>query len=122
MSAQKRSSAWPQELTFEREARRLKIRFDNGESYDLPFELLRIESPSAEERGHGPEPRTIAGKRKVGVTSADPVGRYAVRIGFDDGHNSGLFTWDYLRDLGKERDGKMRAYLERLAKAGLSRD
>lgn len=113
---------WPQELTFEREARRLRIRFDNGEAYELPFELLRIESPSAEERGHGPAQRTIGGKRLVGVTAAEPVGRYGVRIVFDDGHASGLFTWDYLRDLGKARDSKMRAYLERLAKAGLTRD
>ncbi len=112
---------WPQELTFERAARRLKIRFDNGEAYDLPFELLRVESPSAEERGHGPQARVIGGKRNVGVMRAEPVGRYAVRIVFDDGHDSGLFSWDLLRDLGKEKDGKMRAYLERLQQAGLSR-
>jgi DUF971 family protein len=115
------SRPWPLDLAFDRSARSLRVAFDNGERYDLPFELLRVESPSTEERGHGPAARVVGGKRSVGVTHADPVGRYAVRIVFDDGHDSGLFSWDYLRQLGKEKDQRMRAYLERLRDAGLSR-
>lgn len=113
---------WPLELTFKKSARALHIAFDDGARFDIPFELLRADSPSAEERGHGPEARTIGGKRNVGVTRAEPVGRYAVRIVFDDGHDSGLFSWDFLHTLGRERDQRMGAYLERLKKAGLSRD
>ena len=119
MSAPK---AWPLDLTFDRAARALRILFDDGQRFEIPFELLRIESPSAEERGHGPELRTLGGKRKVSVTRAEPVGRYAVRIVFDDGHDSGLFSWPFLHDLGREKDAKMRAYLLRLEKAGLSSD
>ena len=103
---------WPLELVFQREARTLAIRFDNGESFEIPFELLRVDSPSAEERGHGPQARVIGGKRNVGVTRAEPVGRYAVRIVFDDGHDSGLFSWDYLRELGREKHARMSAYAE----------
>ncbi|MET0182070.1 MAG: DUF971 domain-containing protein [Caulobacterales bacterium] len=112
---------WPRELVFSREHKSLRIAFDNDETYEIPFELLRIESPSAEERGHGPAHRTIGGKRNVAVTRADPVGRYAVRIVFDDGHQSGLYSWEYLRDLGRERDARMNAYLKRLDAAGLQR-
>lgn len=113
---------WPRDLVFAREARVLRIAFDNGETYEVPFELLRAESPSVEERGHGPALRAIGGKRNVGVTRAEPVGRYAVRIVFDDGHASGLFSWDLLRALGREKDARMSAYLKRLEEAGLSRD
>lgn len=113
---------WPQHLLFDRAQRALVVTFDNGDRYELPFELLRAESPSAEERGHGPEKRVVGGKRGVGVTRAEPVGRYAVRIVFDDGHDSGLFSWDLLHDLGRMKDAKQRDYLARLAAAGLSRD
>jgi len=113
---------WPVDLAFDRKTRSLRVSFDNGERYDLAFELLRVESPSAEERGHGPALRVIGGKRGVGVRGAEPVGRYAVRITFDDGHDSGLFSWDYLRQLGREKESRMRDYVERLRAAGLSRD
>lgn len=113
---------WPVELVFRREARVLAIRYDNGDAFEIPFELLRVDSPSAEERGHGPAERTIGGKKQVGVTRAEPVGRYAVRIVFDDGHESGLFSWDYLHELGRDKTKRMNAYFDRLKKAGLKRD
>lgn len=95
---------WPQSLRFSREARTLDIVFDDGARYSIPFETLRTESPSAEVQGHGPgEKKTVTGKQDVLVTAADPVGRYAVRLTFDDGHDSGLFTWDYLYALGEMR-------------------
>lgn len=122
MSADSKTRPWPQDLLFDRAKRALLVTFDNGERYELPFELLRVESPSAEERGHGPEKRVVGGKRSVGVSGAEPVGRYAVRIAFDDGHASGLFSWDFLRDLGRTKDARQRDYLERLSAAGLSRD
>ncbi|MGE3142430.1 MAG: gamma-butyrobetaine hydroxylase-like domain-containing protein [Hyphomonadaceae bacterium] len=113
---------WPVDLEFQRAAAALNIHFDNGDRFSIPFELLRAESPSAEERGHGPQARLIGGKRRVGVNGAELVGRYAVRIRFDDGHDSGLFSWDYLHELGREAPARMRAYEERLKQAGLSRE
>lgn len=115
--------AWPTDLAFDKAARVLTISFDDGARYEIPYELLRAESPSAEERGHGANAkRAIGGKRGVGVTRAEPVGAYAVRIVFDDGHDTGLFSWDFLRELGVERDSRMADYLARLADAQLSRD
>ena len=115
--------AWPTDLAFDTAARVLAISFDDGARYEIPYELLRAESPSAEERGHGANAkRTLGGKRNVGVTRAEPVGSYAVRIVFDDGHDTGLFTWDLLRDLGADREARMADYLTRLAEARLSRD
>ena len=91
---------WPTELVFRRDARVLHIAFDDGVAADIPFERLRVESPSAEVQGHGPgEKRIVRGKEKVGVIEAHAVGRYAVRIVFDDGHDTGIFSWDYLRKL-----------------------
>lgn len=92
---------WPTDLTFDRTARALTIAFDDGARYAIPFEVLRVESPSAEVRGHGGEKKIVTGKENVGVTDALPVGRYAVRIVFDDGHQTGIYTWDYLRELGR---------------------
>ncbi len=115
-------AAWPRDLLFKRDARALCITFDDGASFEIPFELLRIESPSAEDRGHGPAARVIGGKRGVMAVRAEPVGRYAVRIVFDDGHDTGLYSWDFLRTLGREREQRMHDYLRRLSEAGLSRD
>ena len=112
---------WPLELVFQRQARTLLVRFDDGAHFEIPFELLRVDSPSAEERGHGPQARVIGGKRNVGITGAEPVGRYGVRIIFDDGHDSGLFSWDYLRELGRDKETRMAAYAQRLKAAGLER-
>jgi DUF971 family protein len=94
-------SAWPTELVFRRAQRRLDVAYDDGATVSIPFERLRVESPSAEVRGHGGKrPPRVTGKEHVGVVDAKPVGRYAVRIVFDDGHDSGIFSWDYLRQLG----------------------
>ena len=91
----------PTALTFDSKARALHIAFDDGAAFDIPFELLRVESPSAEVQGHGNK-RVVTGKADVGVVDAKPVGRYAVRIIFDDGHDTGIFSWDYLRSLGAQ--------------------
>lgn len=106
---------WPTDLVFDREARALMIAFDDGETFEIPFELLRVESPSAENKGHGGNvPPPVTGKANVNVVKADAVGRYAVRISFDDGHDTGLYSWDLLYDLGREKDEKLRVYRETL--------
>ena len=93
---------WPADLLFRRDARALRVTFDDGAVADIPFETLRVESPSAEVQGHAPDQkRTVTGKENVGVVEANPVGRYAVRIVFDDGHDTGIYTWEYLRKLGE---------------------
>lgn len=116
------SRPWPSDLAFDREAKALVISFDDGARFSIPFELLRVYSPSAEVRGHRPsDAKLISGKQNVGVAKAEPVGRYAVRIGFDDGHDSGLFSWDFLYDLGRNQDKRMRDYMAKLAEAGASR-
>ena len=114
---------WPSDLRFQKEAAQLFIRFDDGHEVTIPYELLRVESPSAETKGHGgqaPPPHTR--KRAIGVTGAEPVGRYALRIQFTDGHNTGLYTWSYLRELGDQKTDRMAAYEKRLAAHGLKRD
>jgi len=116
------SSVWPTKLTFRRGAKRLDITFEGGDAFSIPFELLRVESPSAEVQGHhASQKRLVAGKSKVGMTEAEPVGRYAVRLKFDDGHSSGIFSWDYLYQLGENADAMMADYTARLTAAGLSR-
>ena len=113
---------WPEELRLRNGGRQLQVRFDTGEVFDLEAEYLRVESPSAEVKGHGPgQEVTVAGKRGVRILSLQPVGNYAVRIGFDDGHNSGLYTWSYLLKMGREKDALWTKYLEALAAKGLSR-
>jgi DUF971 family protein len=101
----------------------LTVSFDDGTTAALPAEYLRVESPSAEVQGHGPDQRkTIAGRRHVGIMEIEPVGNYAVRLVFDDLHDSGLFTWEYLAELGATQDRRWAAYLADLAAKGLSRD
>jgi len=115
MSAEPISRPWPTDLEFDRKAKALRIAFDDGATFEIPFELLRIESPSAENKGHGPNPPPPpTGKANVSVTRADAVGRYAVRISFDDGHDTGLYSWDLLYDLGREKDERLRVYRETL--------
>lgn len=93
---------WPETLDFSSADKKLHVLFDDGHAFEIPFETLRVESPSAEVQGHGPgQKQAVTGKQNVGVKAAEPVGRYAVRILFDDGHDSGLFTWDYLYALGE---------------------
>jgi DUF971 family protein len=114
--------AWPVDLDFNIAAREVRVRFDDGVTGAIPYELLRVESPSAETKGHGADrPAPPAGKQSVTVTGAEPVGRYAVRIQFSDGHDTGLYTWTLLRDLVEHGEARMQAYLARLAEAGRSR-
>ncbi len=100
----------------------ITLEYEDGTSFDLPFEYLRVYSPSAEVQGHGPGQGVLqTGKENVKVTSIEPVGSYAVRLIFDDGHNTGLYTWKYLYELGAQQDDKWRAYLGRLEAAGHER-
>ena len=113
----------PVELTLHGRSRVLEIAFDDGARFRLPFELLRVCSPSAEVQGHGPGQETLqTGKREVDIVALDPVGHYAVRPTFSDGHDSGLYSWDYLYRLGAEQDRRWADYLARLQAAGLDRD
>lgn len=114
---------WPVEIRHRTAERRLEIDFDTGENFSLSAELLRVESPSAEVQGHNPSQKQIvAGKRNVAIRALEPVGNYAVRIVFDDGHETGLFSWKYLFELGQRQDEIWRAYLAALDQRGLSRD
>jgi DUF971 family protein len=113
----------PSAIIFKRETRRLEIRFADGAQFSLPAEYLRVESPSAEVQGHAPGQKVIvAGRRHVSVMRIEPVGHYAIRIVFDDLHDSGIFSWDYLRALGEEEPARWAAYELALAARGLSRD
>ena len=123
MSAAANASPWPTEIRLGRDRRTLTVSFDDGIGHTLPAEMLRVMSPSAEVQGHSAEQRvTVGGKRAVVITAVDPVGNYAVRLTFDDGHNTGIFTWSYLRRLGDERDRLWRQYLDELKSKGMSRE
>jgi DUF971 family protein len=104
------AKAWATDLAFDRAGRCLRVSFDDGAAFAIPFELLRVESPSAEVQGHGGRKVIVRGKADVGVSEAFPVGRYAVRIVFDDGHETGIYSWAYLRKLGEEQDALLAAY------------
>ena len=113
----------PTEIKLHQASRVLEIAFANGRHFRLPYEFLRVHSPSAEVRGHGPGQETLqTGKRDVTIDSVEPVGHYALRPTFSDGHGTGIYSWDYLYDLGERLDELWRRYLERLAAAGASRD
>jgi DUF971 family protein len=114
---------WPVEIRLKKAEKMLEVDFDNGVSFRYPAELLRVESPSAEVQGHGPHQKTIVpGRRHVGIMELEPVGHYAIRIKFDDLHNTGIFSWSYLYELGERQDALWKAYLTALAERGLSRD
>ena len=114
---------WPLEIDLNAEKTVLTVGFDDGRRFNLEAELLRVESPSAEVQGHGADQKiTPSGKRHVTITEISPVGHYAVRLVFSDGHDTGLYTWQVLYQYGQESDAMMQAYLQRLAAAGLSRD
>jgi DUF971 family protein len=114
---------WPTEIRLRKQEKILEIDFDDGSRFALPAELLRVESPSAEVQGHGPSQKTlIAGRRHVGIMGVEPVGNYAVRIKFDDLHDTGIYSWRYLYNLGREKDRLWQGYLDALAERGLSRD
>jgi DUF971 family protein len=114
---------WPEELRLVQGGKTLAVTFDNGERHELGAEYLRVESPSAEVKGHGlGQEQLVWGKRNVKIARLEPVGTYAVRIIFDDGHSTGLYTWPYLLKLGHEREAIWGAYLDKLAQAKLGRD
>lgn len=113
----------PTSLTVHQASRLLEVGFDDGHRFRIPFELLRVYSPSAEVQGHGPGQEVLqTGKRDVGIVSIEPVGHYAVQPTFSDGHDSGIFAWSYLYHLGAQQDRLWQDYLDRLAAAGADRD
>jgi DUF971 family protein len=115
--------AAPTELRVSKERRLLTVSWGGHAPFELPAELLRVLSPSAEVQGHSPQQRvTVPGKRNVAILRIEPVGNYAVRIVFDDGHDTGIFSWDYLFALGREKDARWQSYLDELAGKNLSRD
>jgi DUF971 family protein len=114
---------WPTEIRLKKAEKVLEIGFDDGSLFVLPAELLRVESPSAEVMGHGPgQKQIVAGRRDVGIMELEPVGNYALRIKFDDLHDTGIYSWQYLRHLGENREQIWRDYLAALEAKGLSRD
>lgn len=117
------TTRWPSEIRLRKADKILEVDFDDGVSVELPAELLRVESPSAEVQGHSPsEKKIIAGRRHVGIMEIEPVGNYAIRIKFDDLHDTGIFSWQYLYELGVHKDDAWRGYIAELEAAGLSRD
>jgi DUF971 family protein len=115
-------SVWPTEIRLSPDKRTLSVSFDDGVSVAIPAELLRVRSPSAEVQGHGAGQRkTVPGKRAVGILQIEPVGSYAVRLLFDDGHNTGIFTWSFLREMGEGKDSMMAEYEAELKEKGFSR-
>jgi DUF971 family protein len=112
----------PKELRVSKDRRLLTVTFPGHAPFELPAEMLRVLSPSAEVQGHSPEQRvTVPGKRNVAISKIEPVGNYAVRIVFDDFHDTGIFTWDYLHTLGHEKAMRWQSYLDELEQKGLSR-
>ncbi|MES2194699.1 MAG: DUF971 domain-containing protein [Pseudomonadota bacterium] len=117
------SPAWPVEIRLTRDRRTLRVSFDDDETFELTAELLRVTSPSAEVQGHSEaERKTVGGKRNVTILSVDPVGNYAVRLGFDDMHATGIYSWAFLRDLGVNAERRFQDYLDDLGAKGLDRD
>ena len=114
---------WPIEIRIKSKEKTLEIDFDNGESFKIKAELLRVESPSAEIQGHGSGQKvTLAGRRHVGILSVEPVGNYAIKISFDDMHDTGIYSWQYLYDLGANQNDLWSDYLTRVKELGFSRD
>jgi DUF971 family protein len=123
LSAPNVTAAWPVEIRLVKDRRTLNVTFDDGNSFSLSAELLRVTSPSAEVQGHSESQRkTVGGKRNVTILSVDPVGNYAVRIGFDDMHSTGIYSWAFLRDLGLNAERRFQDYLDDLSAKGLDRD
>lgn len=123
MAIEGRPTPAPLEIRLIRAEKRLELDFADGARFSLPAEYLRVESPSAEVQGHSPaERKTVAGRRHVGIMGVEPVGHYAIRLLFDDLHDTGIYSWDYLHRLGREQAARWAAYLDALASKGLSRD
>jgi DUF971 family protein len=117
------TEAWPSELRLHKDRKTLTVSFEGGERFDLPAEYLRVKSPSAEVQGHSAEERkTIPGKREVGIIEVLPIGNYAVRLVFDDLHDTGIFGWEYLRELGRNYARYWQDYLDELAAKNMTRD
>jgi DUF971 family protein len=123
VSAPQAPSPWPTEIRLRKAEKILEVSFDDGRSFRIPAELLRVESPSAEVQGHGPSQKTLVpGRRHVGIMEVEPVGNYAVRLVFDDLHDTGIYTWGYLYHLGLNQERIFREYVDALAAKDLSRD
>jgi len=123
MAGLKKDMPTPESLTLHGQTKVLEIGFSDGAQFRIPFELMRVYSPSAEVQGHGPGQEVLqTGKREVGIAEIEPVGNYAVKPTFTDGHESGLFTWEYLYFLGDQQDALWKQYEDRLQAAGMSRD
>lgn len=118
-----RNTPRPTEIKLHQKSRLLEIAYDDGSRFSLPCEYLRVFSPSAEVRGHGPGQEVLqVGKRNVEIKEIEPVGNYAVKLVFSDGHDTGLYSWDYLHELGEKQESSWKSYLARLEAAGASRD
>ena len=116
------AAPWPMQLRLHKDRKTLTIAFDNGETFDLSAEYLRVKSPSAEVQGHSPDERkTVAGKKDVAILEVNPIGNYAVRLVFDDMHSTGIYSWDYLYSLGLNHEQIWEDYLDDLEEKGLSR-
>lgn len=116
------ATVWPTELKLKKDRKGLEVIFNNGEHYLLTAEYLRTQSPSAEVQGHSPDQRkTVPGKINVEILKVEPIGNYAVKLHFDDMHNTGLYSWAYLRDLGRDHEALWRRYVDELKEQGLSR-
>ena len=123
MPADHETKFWPVEIRLKQAEKRLEIDFDDGRSFRYPAEFLRVESPSAEVQGHGPSQKQLVhGRAHVGILGIEPVGNYAIRIRFDDLHDTGIYSWAYLRHLGENHDSMWSAYLNNLAASGLTRE
>ena len=114
---------WPKEIRYLKADKRLEVEFDDGLRFSYPAEYLRVESPSAEVQGHGPgQKQLVTGRRHVGIMAVEPVGNYAIKIAFDDLHDTGIYSWDYLHELGTEQEERWATYVAELEARGLSRD
>ena len=123
MPANDASTPHPTEIKLHQSSRKLEIAWSSGERFTLSYEFLRVNSPSAEVRGHGPGQEVLqVGKREINIAAVEPVGVYAVKLTFTDGHDTGIFSWDYLYDLGLKQEANWKTYLSRLEQAGRSRD
>ncbi|HMK67172.1 MAG TPA: DUF971 domain-containing protein [Stellaceae bacterium] len=117
------SAAWPTEIRLKQAEKLLEITFDDGAAFRFPAEYLRVESPSAEVQGHGPgQKQLVAGRARVGIIGVEPVGNYAIRIVFDDLHDTGIYSWTYLHQLGREQERRWKEYIAALETHGLSRE
>ena len=122
MASPHKTVHWPTEIRYKSAEKALEVDFDDGACFHFPAEYLRVESPSAEVMGHGEGKTIVAGRREVGIHEVEPVGNYAVRIRFDDLHDTGIFSWAYLYELGTDQDVRWKGYLSELETNGLSRD